>query len=132
MKYRFGKGYWRTVEEGSEREWLLGNGIGGFSNCTVVGNLVRTQSSYLVASLNPPVDRVNILSKIKEELVIEGRQFNLDCQTYKDYKNQGCKYLESFEFDVVPKYIYQVDDVRIKKTIAIERGKNTVVIDYDI
>ena len=71
MKYRFGKGYWRTVEEGSEREWLLGNGIGGFSNCTVVGNLVRTQSSYLVASLNPPVDRVNILSKIKEELVIE-------------------------------------------------------------
>ena len=73
MKYRFGKGYWRTVEEGSEREWLLGNGIGGFSNCTVVGNLVRTQSSYLVASLNPPVDRVNILSKIKEELVIEGR-----------------------------------------------------------
>ena len=132
MKYRFGKGYWRTVEEGSEREWLLGNGIGGFSNCTVVGNLVRTQSSYLVASLNPPVDRVNILSKIKEELVIEGKQFNLDCQTYKDYKNQGCKYLESFEFDVVPKYIYQVDDVRIKKTIAIEREKNTVVIDYYI
>ena len=130
MKYRFGKGYWRTVEEGSEREWLLGNGIGGFSNCTVVGNLVRTQSSYLVASLNPPVDRVNILSKIKEELVIEGKQFNLDCQTYKDYKNQGCKYLESFEFDVVPKYIYQIDDVRLKKTIAIEREKNTVVIDY--
>lgn len=132
MKYRFGKGYWRTVEEGSEREWLLGNGIGGFSNCTVVGNLVRTQSSYLVASLNPPVDRVNILSKIKEVFVIDGRQFNIDCQTYEDYKNQGCKYLESFEFDVVPRYTYQVDDVRVKKTIAIEREKNTVVIDYYI
>mgnify|MGYP003292438384 CR=1 FL=1 len=132
MKYRFGKSYWRTVEEGSEREWLLGNGIGGFSNCTVVGNLVRTQSSYLVASLNPPVDRINILSKIKELLIVDGRQYNLDCQTYEDYKNQGYKYLESFEFAVVPTYTYQIDDVRVKKTIAIERKKNTVVIDYFI
>ena len=81
VKYRFGNSYWRTVEEGSEREWLLGNGIGGFSNCTVVGNLVRTQSSYLVASLNPPVDRVNILSKIKEVFVIDGAIF----QRYKGH-----------------------------------------------
>ncbi|MBE5936167.1 MAG: glycogen debranching protein [Lachnospiraceae bacterium] len=132
MKYRFGKGYWRTVEEGSEREWLIANGIGGFSNCTVVGNLVRTQSSYLVASLNPPVDRINVLSKTKEMLVMDGKQFNLDCQTYKDYKIAGCKYLESFDMDIVPRYIYQINDVRIKKTIAIERNKNTVVIDYVI
>ena len=32
--------------------------------------------------------------------------------------------------DVVPRYIYQINDARIKKTIAMERKKNTVVIDY--
>ena len=57
-KYTFGKSSWRTLEQGIEREWLLTNGIGGFSGCTIIGDTARIHTGYLVASLNPPVDRV--------------------------------------------------------------------------
>ena len=30
LKYRFGKGNYRNLSEGIEREWLIANGIGGF------------------------------------------------------------------------------------------------------
>lgn len=58
-KYTLGKSNWRTLEQGYEREWLLTNGLGSFSGGTVIGDTARIHTGYLVASLNPPVNRVD-------------------------------------------------------------------------
>lgn len=52
LTYKFGRGNWRTIEEGQEREWLMGNGIGGYSGQTIVNSGFRSFHAYLVASLN--------------------------------------------------------------------------------
>lgn len=131
-KYTIGKSAWRTLEQGLEREWLLTNGIGGFSGCTVIGDTARIHTGYLVAALNPPVDRVNILSKVQETVTVGSRQFDLACQQYNGESKNGYRYLEQFNIDIVPTYCYQTDEISIEKTVVMEHGKNTVAVCYTV
>lgn len=132
MKYRIGKGRYRHIEEGYEKEWLIGNGVGGFSNCTVTGDLSRIHAGYLIASLNHPVDRIKILAKTQEEVIYSGERTNLDTQVYEDSVSQGYRYLEAFEYDRIAKYIYRINDMKIEKSISSEYGKNTVAVCYEV
>lgn len=131
-KYTFGKGCWRTLQEGLEREWLLTNGIGGFSGCTVIGDSARIHTGYLVASFNPPVERINVLSKIQETVTAGERKFDLACQQFISHQKDGYKNLEQFKLDIIPTYSYQTDEISIEKTVAMEHGKNTVVVCYTV
>ncbi|MBQ1555991.1 MAG: glycogen debranching enzyme family protein [Clostridia bacterium] len=131
-KYTFGKSSWRTLEQGIEREWLLTNGIGGFSGCTVIGDTARIHTGYLVASLNPPVDRVNVLSKVQEKITVGDREFDLACQQFLGEPKDGRQYLEQFNIDIVPTYCYQTDEISLEKTIVMEYGKNTVAVCYTV
>ena len=131
-KYTFGRSNWRTFDQGYEKEWLLTNGIGGFSGCTVTGDTARIHTGYLVASLRPPVDRVNVLSKIQEKITCGKRSFDLSCQQYSGDCTEGYKYLEQFRMDIVPTYCYQTDEISVEKTIAMEHGKNTVAVCYTV
>ena len=132
LTYRFGRGNWRTIKEGNEREWMIGNGIGGYSGQTIINSGFRSHHGYLIASMNPPVERYSILSKTQEQIIVEDRKYDLTCQEYERFTKDGYKYLQSFIFDCVPQYMYQVEDIHIKKTIAMEYGHNTVVICYEI
>lgn len=131
-KYTLGKSAWRTLEQGVEREWLLTNGIGGFAGCTVIGDTARIHTGYLVAALNPPVDRVNILSKVQETVTAGDRTFDLACQQYINDTKDGHRYLEQFNIDIVPTYCYQTDEISIEKTIVMEHGKNTAAVCYTV
>ena len=131
-KYTLGKSNWRTLAQGLEREWLLTNGIGGFSGCTVIGDTARIHTGYLVASLNPPVDRVNVLSKVQETVTCGGRTFDLACQQFLNGEKEGYRWLEQFKVDIVPTYCYQTDELSIEKTVAMEYGKNTVAVCYTV
>lgn len=62
----FGKSYWKSQEQGIQREWLLTNGIGGFSSGTIIGMNARRYHGLLIASLEPPVERYLVLSGISE------------------------------------------------------------------
>lgn len=130
--YKLGKSSWRTIEEGNELSWMIGNGIGGYSNNTVIGGGATAFHSYLVASLNPPVNRVALFTRTQEEITIGNNKIDLASQQYVNSAKNGEKYLEKFIFDTVPEYVYRVDDTYIRKTIAMEYGHNTVVVCYEI
>ncbi len=133
-KYRFGKSFLRDENYGYEREWLLANGLGGFSNGSIGGTNARIHSGYLVASLNPPVDRTNILLNVFETIRVQDEEYCLKSQMYtgKKKNRDGYKYIEAFEFNIIPTYIYQVNDIRIKKSVAMWHGHNTVAVRYEI
>lgn len=132
MTYSFGRNAFRTIEEGLEREWVLGNGLGGFAGGTIIGANSRAHHSYLVAALNPPVDRLSILGKTQESIKIGNVEHDLASQQYINWNKEGQRYLQRFTLDGVPTYHYQVDDISIKKTVAIEYGKNTVAVCYEV
>ena len=51
-----------NLEEGLKKEWLITNGIGGFSSSTVIGANTRKYHGLLIAPLTPPARRFLILS----------------------------------------------------------------------
>ncbi len=129
MKY---EGKQLSLEIGSKKDWIITNGIGGYSSSTILGINTRKYHGLLVAPLNPPGNRHIILSKVDECFESGENQYPLYSNIGKNYISKGYQYLTSFEKDYVPIYTYEVDGAVIKKFICMDYGKNTVCILYNI
>ena len=59
--------------EAIHNEWLETNGLGGWAGSTITGTNTRRYHGLLVASIVPPVDRMVLLSKLDEAILIGDR-----------------------------------------------------------
>ena len=91
--YTLGRGRFKTIQEGNELSWMIGNGIGGYSSSTAIGGGATSFHGYLVASLNPPVMRTLVFTRTNEEVIIGSRKYDLASQMYVNYSKNGhaCK-----------------------------------------
>lgn len=121
-----------SLKEGISREWIITNGLGGYSASTVFGINTRKYHGLLVAPLTPPARRHLILSKLDESVEINGKNYNLYSNMCKNYISEGFKYQIEFEKEYIPIFTYKINDIIIKKLICMEYGKNTVCILYKI
>ncbi len=120
------------LKECLNKEWIISNGIGGFCSSTVIGANTRKYHGLLIAPIIPPASRHLILSKVDENIQVNGESYNLYTNICKDYISDGYKYLESFEKTYFPEFTYKVKDIKVVKTISMVYGRNTVVIKYHI
>ena len=121
-----------NLENGLTKEWIITNGIGGFSSSTIIGANTRKYHGLLIAPLTPPARRFLILSKLDESIEIEGEKYDLYTNVCKEYIGKGYQYQEEFEKEHMPTFKYKVEDVEISKTICMEYEKNTVGVYYKI
>lgn len=82
MKY--GKKY-INLEKGLQTEWIITNGIGGYSASSIIGANTRRYHGLLVAPLTPPARRFVILSKVDESIIINEKKYNLYTNIGKNY-----------------------------------------------
>ena len=99
-----------NLEEGLTKEWLITNGIGGYSSSTILGANTRKYHGLLIAPLTPPARRFLILSKLDESIELEGKKYDLFTNVCENYISNGYRYQESFEKDYVPVFKYKVED----------------------
>src|SRR5260370_8793108 len=66
----------------SKLEWLETNGTGAFAMGTVAGVNTRRYHALLVASLRPPVERYVLLSRVEEQVLVDGRCHDLAACQY--------------------------------------------------
>ena len=121
-----------SLEEGLKKEWLLTNGIGGFSSSTVIGANTRKYHGLLIASLTPPGRRHLILSKLDESIEIGNKKHDLYTNVCQENISQGYKYQEEFRRDYVPIFKYKIGNVEITKMVAMEYGHNTIGVYYKV
>ncbi len=121
-----------NLEEGLKKEWLVTNGIGGFSSSTVIGANTRKYHGLLIAPLTPPARRFLILSKLDESIEIRDKKYNLYTNVCQSYISHGYEYQEEFRRDYIPIFKYKVENVEITKMICMEYGHNTVGVYYKI
>ena len=121
-----------NLEEGLQKEWLITNGIGGFSSSTIIGANTRKYHGLLIAPLTPPARRYLVLSKLDESIEIKGEKYDLYTNVCKDYISHGYQYQEEFTKDYVPVFKYKIGQVEIVKIICMEYGHNTVGVYYKI
>lgn len=118
--------------EGITKEWLITNGMGGYSSSTVIGINTRKYHGLLIAPLTPPARRHLILSKIDESIEIKNKKYDLYSNICNNYISDGYKYQEEFEKEYIPIFTYKIEDITVKKLICMEYGKNTVCVLYTI
>ena len=121
-----------NLEEGLKKEWLITNGIGGFSSSTIIGANTRKYHGLLIAPLTPPARRFLILSKIDESIEIRNKKYDLYTNVCQNYISHGYKYQEEFRKEYLPVFKYKAGGAEITKIVCMEYGKNTVGVYYKI
>ena len=114
-------------------EWIVTNGLGGYSSSTVLNINTRKYHGLLVAALNPPVTRHLLLAKIHEEVEVGDNKYPLHSTEFKDgIHPDGYKKLVSFGLHPVPTFYYSVSGLYLKKRVFMPYMKNAVIVQYEI
>lgn len=115
------------------KEWLITNGLGGYASSSLSFMNTRRYHGLLVASMEPPVDRIVLLSALDEEIQTNSVTYELACHRYPGVVHpQGFRYIAEFSQGPIPAWKYDIDGIQVLKTLFMEHGKNTVFVRYDI
>ena len=134
----------------SRREWLIGNGLGGFAMGSATGMPGRRYHGWLVGATNPPVGRVLALVGAAETLVLTpgaggatggGGGGRIDLSTFRFSSStggvlhpRGIDNLVKFESDPagVARWEYSFGTLRVVREVVPVYGRNAVVVRYRV
>jgi predicted glycogen debranching enzyme len=120
-------------DEAIQKEWLVTNGLGGYASSTVLGVNTRKYHGLLVAALHPPGDRTVCLAKLDEQVSVGIKVYSLGANEFHGkIFPQGYVFLKAFSLNPLPRYVYELPDVEVRKTIFMPNGKNAVAVKYTV
>lgn len=119
-----------------EREWLVANGLGGFSSSTVPGINTRKYHGVLVAALPAPLGRVVMLSTVSEELRFpDGSTAQLGGEqcSQGELNVPGSTFLKEFGLEAgLPFWRFEIRGFVIEKRLLMPHLQNTVYVSYSL
>jgi Glycogen debranching enzyme len=134
MQITLTKVNFQNIQRLQEANYLLTNGLGGYSSLTLASSATRNDHCLFMACLKAPNHRYQLVKKIDECIHIGSNIFHLSSQEYvNSYQNFDCMYtFEQFSQEYLPVFHYRVNGVEIIKTIVMVHGKNTLGVQYKI
>jgi predicted glycogen debranching enzyme len=132
---QFGREICGDLDAAESREWLVANGIGGYASGTVAGSQTRRYHGMLVAALQPPVGRTQLVSAIDEIVHYGGADFPLATHRWASdaVDPKGFLLLEDFHLEgSKPVWTYALADVLLEKRVWMRQGENTTYIQYTL
>jgi predicted glycogen debranching enzyme len=121
----------RDFDRASRLEWLDTNHTGAYAMGTVAGVNTRRYHALLIGSLNPPVDRYSILSRVEEQVILNDTTFELATVQYPSaVQPHGFDLLDEFQLDPFPTWHYQVASAAMEKTVCLLDKQQTVLVRY--
>ena len=131
---KFGPEICGSLDIGTEREWLVTNGLGGFGCGTVTGVLTRRYHGLLIAAV-PELGRVLLVSKADEVLRYAGRDYALGANRWSSgaVKPQGFRFIEQFHLSgSIPVWRFACADAVFERRVWMQDGSNTTFIRYEL
>jgi len=132
---RFDKTQMTNLQESLMKEFLLTNKSGAYCSSTLTGCNIRKYHGLFVVPV-PAIDDENhvLLSSLDETVVQHGAEFNLGLHKYvgENYSPRGHKYIQSFEWDKVPTWIYRIGGVVLKKEIIFRNERDRLFVRYTL
>ncbi len=124
----------KKFKDATQHEYLETNGLGGWSSSSIIGAHTRRYHGLFVAAINPPTDRIVLLSKLDETVVTGEERIELGCNLFDGdvIHPNGHHYLNSFTKNIFPQWVYDLNGIQLKKTIAMIHNENTVVVYYEV
>ncbi|MHC4751601.1 MAG: glycogen debranching enzyme N-terminal domain-containing protein, partial [Planctomycetota bacterium] len=122
----------RPIEDLLAKEWLLTNGRGSYASSTIVGCNTRAYHGLLIGSLRPPVNRIMALANCLEMIIFEGKVSHLSTFEFSGkFAPAGFGYLKQFRRDTGTHFDYELENVKLTKSVYLLRDTDTVAIEYD-
>lgn len=102
------------------KEWIVTNGLGGYASLPYNNKNTRKYHGLLISSLNPPTERWVFVSNIYDKIQINNEK--------QDLTNFGT----DINFYYFPIFTYEINNIKIRKTIFMQHLKNTTIIKYEV
>ncbi len=121
----------KNFEVSSRREWLLTNGIGGYSMGTASGANSRRYHGHLVAATKPPTHRMVLLANIEAFVQADGSPIGLSCNQYQGALfPEGYLHTEGFSVGRQADWFFKAGGLELRKSIVMHEGENAISIRY--
>ena len=143
------------ISRGLENCYLMTNGLGGFSSLTMTGAAARNDHAFLMACVQAPNHRYNLVHRLKEELIFPEKDGGAEADAEKRAEadagagqeirrvlstqefaegepETGCRYLSFFSWEDAPVWRFFADGVEIVKEAGLEHGSNRAALLYEI
>jgi predicted glycogen debranching enzyme len=118
------------------REWLVVNGLGGYSSGTVAGVVTRRYHGLLVAALPAPLGRVVMLNHLLERVRLPTRGvlwLGDEDEVAGPNATDRADHLVEFRIELgMPVWRYEIDGYAIEKRVLMPHGQNTVHVNYTL
>jgi predicted glycogen debranching enzyme len=132
---QFGRDVCGNLPAAESREWLVTNGIGGFASGTIATGMTRRYHGLLIAALQPPLGRNQLVAALDETVRYGGATYALATHRWASgaVDPQGFSYLESFRLEgATPVWTYALADALLEKRVWMVQGENTTFIHYTL
>src|SRR5216117_820423 len=95
----------QNFNEAIQHEWLETNGLGGWASSSIIGCNARRYHGLLVAAIVPPAERMALVSKLEETIIVNNQQFELGVNNYGGVIHpDGNQHQISFAKDLFPQF----------------------------
>lgn len=121
-----------AIEDLLSKEWLLTNERGSYASSTIIGCNTTGYHGLLIGSLNPPANRIMALANCLEMVILEGKVFDLSAFEFSNkLALAGFGYMMQFRRDVGVHFDYELDSIKLTKSVYLLRDSDTVALVYD-
>src|ERR1700736_1185784 len=130
---QFGRDICGNLEAAESREWLVTNGIGGFASGTIAGSATRRYHGLLIAALQPPLGRTQLVAALDEIVTYKDAEFRLATHHWSSgaVEPMGFSNIESFHLDGgTPVWTFGLGDALVEKSIWMQQEQNTTFVQY--
>ncbi|HID40188.1 MAG TPA: hypothetical protein EYP36_11840 [Calditrichaeota bacterium] len=129
----FSKDILKDIHSAEQFEWMEHNSLGSYAASTIIGMNTRREHGIVVVPYGNSGKKVVLLSKLEESVFIENRIYEISTNRYTDnIFPTGYHFLEKVEFLPFPRFVFNVEERIIHKTIFIQNDKNNIYIRYEL
>ncbi len=119
----------RDLEAALGLEWLVTDGTGSYASSTVPGCNTRRYHGLLVAARRPPGDRAVLLSRVEDELTVDGERIELATSEYPGaFHPAGWRHLVRFRLDPFPAATFAAGGVSVTREVFPLRGRRAMAV----
>lgn len=127
---------WKAGEDPEtliSHEWLVTNGLGGFSSGTVMGISSRKYHGLFVPNLPAPFGRIVMMPRFDIIVKIGNRTINLGGAEIEAGRvtSEAYRYLKEFKLVwQMPQWTFEIDGSLLEMRIGMPHGQNTVYVEF--
>ena len=132
MRFFYGKQQMCDLNRAQEENFLLTNGLGGYASVTGGFGVNRCDMGVLVAAVKAPNERITLVHRLRERLMMEGREYWLSTQEFSDETKaeDGFRNQTGFSYETDPCWTYEVRGVSLERRCVMDFERNTTAVSY--